>query len=62
MIAEYLEYRIFDEKVKALEIVCIEAAKNILKEDLQKCVCKENVKRKKKKCKSIVHKHSSFYF
>lgn len=62
MLAEYIEYKRCDDKVKELELICVETSKRILKEDLEKCTCCEKSKRKNKKCISIVHKNNSFYF
>lgn len=62
MLAEYLEYKRCDDNVKALELICIESAKRILKEDLKKCICSEKSRKNKKGCISIVHKNSCFNF
>jgi hypothetical protein len=62
MLAEYLEYKRCDDKVKALELICVESSKRIFEKDLQKCRCNEKSRKRAKGCISIVHKNNSFYF
>lgn len=62
MLAEYFEYKRCDDKVKALELICVESAKKIFEKDLQNCKCNEKSMKRIKGCISLVHKNNNFYF